>query len=99
MTETLTVTCPHCRARLEIDAEAGVVTSHEVPETPTDSAGFEERLRRLEAEKARASDRMAEAMRRERSKDRLMEDRFNKLLDKAKHTPDDDPGPRDIDLD
>ena len=48
---------------------------------------------------ARASDRMAEAMRKEKSKDRIMADKFKELMDKAKDSEDDGPPVRDIDLD
>ena len=99
MTKTITVACPHCHATLEVDVGAGVVVAHSVPTSARDKVDFDKRLRELESEKARASDRMAEAMRREQSKDRLMEDRFRKLLDEAKEHPEDGPPVRDIDLD
>jgi hypothetical protein len=42
---------------------------------------------------------MAEAMRKEQSKDRLLEDRFKELLDDAKKRKDEGKPIRDIDLD
>ena len=42
---------------------------------------------------------MAEAMRKEQSKDRLMEDKFNELLGEAKKSKDTGKPIRDIDLD
>jgi hypothetical protein len=53
----------------------------------------------MEDEKKRASDRMAEAMRMEKSKSRIMEDRFRKLMEDAKNSDDDEPPLKDIDLD
>jgi hypothetical protein len=99
MTNKLSVSCPHCGAQLKIDVDAGVVISHEVPASPRAKVDFEARLQELESEKSRAADRMAEAMRKEQSKDRLMEDRFRELLDDAKKKKDEGKPIRDIDLD
>ena len=98
MKDTVTVTCPHCDASLEIDVQAGVVVGHSAPVTVKDKVDFDARLKQLEAEKARSADRLAEAMRHEKDKGRIMEDRFRALMEKAK----DDDGSRpvrDIDLD
>jgi hypothetical protein len=99
MSDKLTVTCPYCHCALKIDAEAGVVVSHELPPRTTEKADFDARLKALESEKDRAADRRAEAKRKERSKDRLLEDRFNELLDDAKKRKDEGKPIRDIDLD
>jgi len=99
MSDYISITCPHCRSQLRIDTEAGVVVDHEPPEVPTDKTDFDTRLRQMEDEKRRASDRLAEAMRMEKSKGRLMEDRFRKLMDDAKKKQDDTPPIKDIDLD
>ncbi|HSL19115.1 MAG TPA: hypothetical protein VLB51_14515 [Methylomirabilota bacterium] len=98
MSKTVKVTCPHCDASLIVDVAAGVVVSHSVPERPRDKVDLNTRLKQMEAEKARSADRLAEAMRHEKDKGRLMEDRFRELMDKAKG--DDGSRPvRDIDLD
>jgi hypothetical protein len=98
MSDTITVTCPHCDSSLVVDVAAGVVVEHTAPVRPKEKVDFDDRLRQMEAEKARSADRLAEAMRQEKDKDRLMEDRFRSLMEKAK----DDDGSRpvrDIDLD
>ena len=98
MSKTITVTCPHCDSSLVIDTAAGVVVGHSPPAKPQAKIDFEARLKQMQAEKARSADRMAEAMRQEKDKDRLMEDKFRSLMEKAK----DDDGSRpvrDIDLD
>ena len=98
MSKTVSVTCPHCQATLKVDSEAGVVVEHQPPIVHKDKVDFDDRLKQMQEEKERASDRMAEAMRREQNKSRIMEDRFRDLMDKAK----DDDGSRpirDIDLD
>ena len=99
MTEKISVTCPHCGSNLKIDVEAGVVVAHEAPVRQTDKVDFDARLKQLESEKEHAADRMAEAMRKEQSRDRIMEDRFRELLDDAKKKDDGERPIRDIDLD
>jgi hypothetical protein len=99
MSDPISITCPHCGSNLNIDGEAGVVIDHTPPAVPTESADFDARLKQMEDEKKRASNRMAEAMRMEKSKSRIMEDRFRKLMEDAKNSDDDEPPIRDIDLD
>ena len=99
MTEKKTMTCPHCGSSLTVDTEAGVVVSHEPPVYHSEKVDFDARLKQLENEKERAADRMAEAMRKEQSRDRIMEDKFRELLDDAKKKDDGKRPIRDIDLD
>ncbi len=99
MARTVSITCPHCNALLEVDVEAGVVLTHHAPRGEQRALDLEERLRAMEEAKARAEDRMAEAFRAERAKERVLEDRFRKLLESAKDAGDGPPPPRDIDLD
>jgi hypothetical protein len=93
------VTCPHCHSSLQIDTEAGVVVAHEPPVYHSDKVDFDARLKQLESEKERSADRMEEAMRKEKSRDRIMEDKFRELLDDAKKKDDGKRPIRDIDLD
>jgi copper chaperone CopZ len=99
MSHTVSITCPHCAAAIRVDVEAGVVVESHVPVAAKEKVDFEARLKQIESDKVRASERMAEAMRREQSKDRIMEDRFRQLLDEAKTKGDQGRPMRDIDLD
>ena len=99
MSDKVIVSCPHCGANLTVDISAGVVVDHAPPVVHRDTTDFDERLKQIESEKRRASDKMAEAMRKEKSKERILEDRFNKLMDDAKKSPDQGKPIRDIDLD
>ena len=98
MAPKTTVTCPHCHTTLEIDTEAGVVVSHEPPKDVKKAVDFDQRLKDLEEAKKRASNRIEEAMRAEKAKGRVLEDRFKKLLGEAKESKDDKPPLKDIDL-
>ena len=95
----ISVTCPHCASSLQVDTEAGVIISHEPPAQPNREVDFNARLEQIEREKERSGDKMAEAMRREKDKDRLMQDRFRELLDDTKKKDDGKKPIRDIDLD
>jgi len=99
MTEKLSITCPHCSSLIKIDREAGVVVDHQPPVQHRDKIDFDARLQQIESEKARSADKMAEAMRKEQDKGRLMEDRFRELLDDAKKNDDGKRPIKDIDLD
>ena len=112
MSRKLSLTCPHCQSALVVDVDAGVVVSHAPPAgflvatlfvlppvRTAEKTDFETRLKQLESEKSRAAERMAEAMRKEQSRDRLLEDRFRELLDDAKSSKDEGKPVRDIDLD
>jgi adenine-specific DNA methylase len=88
MTDKLNITCPHCGTTIRVDTEAEVVVSHEPPVHHRDKTDFDERLQQLGREKARAADQMAEAMRREKDKSRLMDDRFRELFDETKKKDD-----------
>jgi hypothetical protein len=99
MKKNVTVTCPHCDSSLVIDVEAGVVVEHAPPVRTHDKIDFDTRLKQMEEEKAKSADRLAEAVRQEKSKDRLMEDKFRSLMEKAKNEDDGSRPLRDIDLD
>jgi hypothetical protein len=99
MSRTVSITCPHCQAALKIDSEAGVVVSHEPPVETRERVDFDSRIKQMQEEKARAAERMDEAMRREQSRGRIMEDRFRELMEKAKGDGEPERPVRDIDLD
>ena len=98
MSDRIVVSCPHCGCGLKIDAEAGVVVEHAPPASSKEKVDFDDRLQQLQDEKRRAADRLDEAMRKEKSRERIMEDRFRKLMDEAKKDDGSKPPPRDIDL-
>jgi hypothetical protein len=99
MTSKLKIECPHCGSTIHVDKEAEIVVSHEPPVRIREKADFEERLQQLGRDKTRAADRMEEAMRREKDKSRLMDDRFRELFDDAKKKDDGKKPIKDIDLD
>jgi hypothetical protein len=99
MTDKLDIECPHCGSKIRVDKDAEVVVSHEPPVYLKEKADFDERLQQLGRDKTRAADRMEEAMRREKDKSRLMDDRFRELFDETKKKDDGKRPIKDIDLD
>ncbi len=99
MSKTISVTCPHCAATLDVDNQAGVVVSHQPPVAKEQKIDFETRIQEMADEKRRAEGRLNEAMRAEQSRERLMDDRFRQLMDQAGDLDDKTPPIRDIDLD
>ena len=99
MSNKINLTCPHCGSTLKVDTEAAVVVEHSPPVRHREKADFDKRLQQIESEKERSADIMAEAMRKEKDKERLMEDRFKELFDETKKKDDGSRPLRDIDLD
>ncbi len=99
MTSTTNLVCPHCGSVLTVDLEAGVVVHHEVPVETKERVDLDQHLERIKAERQRAADRMEEALRKEKDRSRLMEDRFAELMKDASDMDDGTRPVRDIDLD
>jgi len=95
---SFTVTCPHCRALLEVDGDKQVVVGAKAPEQPKSDVSLEGRLQALTQEKAAARAKMEEAMRVEKAGAEIREEKFKKLLETAKSEPITKPV-RDVDLD
>jgi len=95
---SFTVTCPHCRALLEVDGEKQVVIGGSAPQEPKSQASLEGRLQALTQERAAARAKMEEAMRAEKAGAEIREEKFKKLLETAKSEPVTKPI-RDVDLD
>ncbi len=93
-----TVTCPHCQAQLELDAEKQLVVASKPAERPKVTTSIEDRLQAMAREKASASAKMDEAMRAEKAGSELRDEKFRKLLGDVKDQPVEKPI-RDIDLD
>jgi uncharacterized Zn finger protein (UPF0148 family) len=93
-----TVTCPHCQAQLELDAEKELVVASKPSEKPKSTTSIEDRLQAMARDKETARARMEEAMRAEKAGSALRDERFKKLLDGVKDEPVEKPV-REIDLD
>ena len=95
---SFSVTCPHCRALLEVDGDRQVIVGSKAHEAPRTEASLEGRLQALSDERAAARAKMDEAMRVEKAGAEIREEKFKKLLEVAKSEPVTKPI-RDVDLD
>ena len=95
---TIQSVCPCCNAKLTIDAELGVVISHEVPPKAgpgvdlTDAAGI------LAEQNRQREDKFADSWFQESNKEDILAKKFEEAMKKAKDSPVTKPI-RDFDLD
>ena len=99
MSQNVKMTCPHCSAALTVDVEAGVVVHHEPPKSDKPTVDLDAKLEELKANQARAADKMEEALRKEKDRDRLMAEKFSELMKGAADKDDGTPPLKPIDLD
>ncbi len=66
--ELFKVTCPHCRALLEIDPRNKLVVGGEAPPAPKEGLSFDERLKKLEEDKKNAQSKFEESVRAEKAR-------------------------------
>ncbi len=96
---TITVTCPKCREIMEVNAQTGRVEKHHAEAKPKPGGDFiKERIKSLDAEKAKREALVAE----ERERERTKKDTHARLFDKVKETAREGPAERplrDIDID
>jgi hypothetical protein len=97
---TFLIVCPECKAEITVDRETGTVVMHEKSNVPAEKVSFEERLQALDKGKQKAEELFSKEVQALKDKDRLLEERFQEALKKAKekkNEPDKRPL-KDIDL-
>jgi hypothetical protein len=97
---TYLIICPECKAEITVDRETGAVLVHEKSKVPVEKVSFEERLQALDKGKQKAEELFSKEVQALKDKDRLLEERFQEVLKKAKEKKDepDKPPLKDIDL-
>jgi len=102
MMSTLKILCPECQAELVVDTDSGQVLLHEKPKAAGPTTSFEERLHALDQQKHKAEELFSKEVKALKDKDRLLEERFQEALKKAKEKAekgeDSDRPIKDIDL-
>lgn len=96
--ENFKVSCPHCKAVIEIDPDNKVVISSEAPPNEGQTLSFEDRMKQLQEEKKNAEAKFEESIRTEKSKKDILEKKFKELSEKAKNSKD-IPFKKEIDFD
>ncbi len=98
--ERWTVRCPDCDCELVIDRLTGEVLLHKSAKKPiAGGRSMDDLMSEMEAGKERAEDIFSQEMAAHEDRDRILQDRFEEALKRAEETPDEEIGPRPIDLD
>ena len=95
----MTVTCPDCGGEMQIDAATGKILSHRSAKKETPKANFDSLLAGLDSSKERAENIFRQEMTALEDKDRLMEEKFKRALQRAEDEDDGSPPVRPWDLD
>jgi hypothetical protein len=96
--EVLDVACPCCKALLRVDRETGAVLSHKVPEKPPAIEDLGVAARALKGEAAKREEIFQKSFAEQKTRQSLLDKKFEELLKQAKESPDTGPQKRDIDL-
>ena len=95
-----TLQCPECQARIVVDAATGAVIHHRAAErAPAGGKDFDSLLQDLDRSKEEAEEVWAREVSALEDHDRLMDEKFEEALKRAKEEPDDEQPVRPFDLD
>jgi hypothetical protein len=96
--DVIEVACPCCHANLRVDRETGVVLSHKMPEKPPAIEDLGVAARALKGEAARREEVFQKSFAEQKTRQSILDKKFDELLKQAKESPDTGPPKRDIDL-
>src|ERR1700694_1626283 len=93
------IECPCCRSILKLDGETGSVISHRQIEKPPPIEDLAAAVANLKGEAARREEIFQKSFADQKTRQHMLNRKFDELLKEAKATPDTSPPKRDIDLD
>ena len=96
--EVLDVACPCCHAILRVDVETGAVLSHKIPEKPPAIEDLGVAAKALKGEAAKREEIFQKSFAEQKTRQSVLDKKFEELLKQAKSSPDTGPPKRDIDL-
>src|SRR5215218_2497895 len=96
--QVLDVACPCCHAALRVDKETGAVLSHKLPEKPPAIEDLGVAAKALKGEAAKREEIFQKSFADHKTRQSLLDKKFDELLKQAKESPDTAPPKRDIDL-
>jgi len=76
-----TLICPCCEATLTVDAQTGVIISHEEKAKPT--ASFDEMLKGLDKQKQMREQLFEQELGSQKDRERLLEEKFREAMKRA----------------
>lgn len=95
----LEVQCPCCKATLKIDAETGVVLLHQEAEKPKPIEDIGLAVKNLKGEAARREELFQKSLEEHKTRQSVLDKKFDELFKKASENPDEKPFRPDFDLD
>ena len=96
---TLDVACPCCQATLKVDIETGAVLSHKVPEKPKMIEDIAAAVANLKGEAAKREEIFQKSFSDHKTRESVMNKKFDELLKQAKESPSDEKPKRAFDFD
>jgi hypothetical protein len=93
------VECPCCRAALKIDVETCAVITHKEPERPRFVEDIGAAVAALKGEAARREEIFQKSFADQKTRQSVLDKKFDELFKQAKADPDSPPPKRDIDFD
>ena len=81
-----TIICPCCEAKLAIDAQTGVLISHEEKAKPV--ASFDEMVKGLDKQKQMREQIFAQELSSMKDRDRILEEKFQEAMKRAEKDKD-----------
>jgi hypothetical protein len=93
------VECPCCRAALKVDVETGAVITHKEPEKPRTVEDIGAAVAALKGEAARREEIFQKSFADQKTRQSVLDKKFDELFKQAKENPDSPPPKRDIDFD
>ena len=96
MASSFTVTCPCCQASLTVDPELKVVLHHKEPERKPVIDDLAAAAARLKGEAAKREDAFQKSFQDLKSRDSVLNRKFDELLKQAQADPDQGPPKRDL---
>lgn len=97
--ETFQVTCPCCKAELQIDPQVQAVLTYQEAEAPREHSSIEGAMDRFKTEKQRRDDAFSKSVQAEKNKMSILDRKFDELLKQAKDSPTDLPPKHPLDWD
>jgi hypothetical protein len=93
------VECPCCRAMLKVDVETRAVITHKEPEKPRTVEDIGAAVAALKGEAARREEIFQKSFADQKTRQSVLDKKFDELFKQAKADPDSPPPKRDIDFD
>jgi hypothetical protein len=93
------IECPCCRTKLKVDAASGALISHKQPEKPPAIEDLAAAVAGLKGQAARREEIFQKSFADQKTRQSVLDKRFDELLKEAKENPDTGPPKREFDFD